>query len=97
LIELNETDLVLQRHPEFDGCLYSVDSDGSGVHFSSRLRPLLNMRPRYRSSLPLGWKDIKEFIESAGEGLRADRERALLCVACETLARRSELVALEVE
>jgi integrase len=44
---------------------------------------------------PLGWKDIKEFIESAGEGLRADRERAMLCVAYETLARRGELVALE--
>jgi integrase len=43
---------------------------------------------------PLNWKDIKEFIESAGEGLRADRERALLCVAYETLTRRSELVAL---
>ena len=45
---------------------------------------------------PLNWKDIKEFIESAGEGLRADRERALLCVAYETLTRRSELVALNV-
>jgi integrase len=45
---------------------------------------------------PLGWKDIKEFIESAGEGLRADRERAMLCVAYETLARRGELVTLEV-
>jgi integrase len=45
---------------------------------------------------PLGWKDIKEFIESAGEGPRADRERAMLCVAYETLARRSELVALKV-
>jgi integrase len=45
---------------------------------------------------PLCWKDIKEFIESAGEGLRADRERAMLCVAYETLARRGELVALEV-
>src|SRR5271156_5417030 len=44
---------------------------------------------------PLGWKDIKEFIESAGLGLRADRERAMLCVAYETLARRGELVALE--
>lgn len=28
--------------------------------------------------------------------LRADRERAMLCVAYETLARRGELVALEV-
>jgi integrase len=45
---------------------------------------------------PLSWKDIKEFIDSAGEGLRADRERAMLCVAYETLARRGELVALEV-
>jgi integrase len=45
---------------------------------------------------PLSWKDIKEFIDSAGKGLRADRERALLCVAYETLARRSELVALDV-
>src|ERR1700722_9101216 len=44
---------------------------------------------------PLGWKEIKEFIESAGVGLRADRERAILCVAYETLARRGELVALE--
>jgi integrase len=45
---------------------------------------------------PLGWQEIKEFIGSAGEGLRADRERALLCVAYETLTRRSELVAIEV-
>src|SRR3979411_1806220 len=45
---------------------------------------------------PLCWTDIKEFIESAGEGLRADRERAMLCVAYETLARRGELVVLEV-
>jgi integrase len=44
----------------------------------------------------IGWKDIKEFIESAGEGLRADRERAMLCVAYETLARRGELAALQV-
>lgn len=45
---------------------------------------------------PLNWNDIKEFIETAGEGLRADRERAMLCVAYETLARRGEIVALEV-
>jgi integrase len=45
---------------------------------------------------PLGWKEIKEFIESAGDSLRADRERAMLCVAYETLARRGELVALQV-
>src|SRR6202166_2989923 len=51
---------------------------------------------RQTQAHPLGWKDLKEFIGSAGEGLRADRERAMLCVAYETLARRGELVALEV-
>jgi integrase len=51
---------------------------------------------RQAQARALGWDEIKQFIGSAGEGLRADRERALLCVAYETLARRSELVALEV-
>jgi integrase len=51
---------------------------------------------RQTQARALGWKEIKEFIGSAGQGLRADRERAMLCVAYETLARRGELVALEV-
>jgi len=51
---------------------------------------------RQRQARALGWNEIKEFIRSSGKGLRADRERALLCVAYETLARRGELVALQV-
>jgi integrase len=51
---------------------------------------------RQAQARALGWKEIKEFIGSAGKGLRADRERAMLCVAYETLARRGELVRLEV-
>jgi integrase len=51
---------------------------------------------RQTQARALGWKEIKEFIGGAGKGFRADRERALLCVAYETLARRGELVALEV-
>jgi integrase len=51
---------------------------------------------RQTQARALGWKEIKEFIGSAGKGLRADRERAMLCVAYETLARRGELVSLEV-
>ena len=39
---------------------------------------------RQSQAHPLGWKEIKDFIGSAGEGLRADRERAMLCVAYET-------------
>ncbi len=52
---------------------------------------------RQRQAKALGWAEVKRFIETAGEGLRADRERALLCVAYDTLARRCELVALDVE
>src|ERR1700674_504925 len=44
-----------------------------------------------------GWVEIKEFLKTAGEGLRADRERALLCVPYDTMARRSELVAFDLE
>jgi integrase len=52
---------------------------------------------RQRQALALGWAEIKEFTKTAGEGLRADRERALLCVAYDTMARRSELVAFDFE
>jgi integrase len=52
---------------------------------------------RQDQALGLGWKEINEFINSAGEGLRADREKALLCVAYDTMARRSELVSFDVE
>jgi integrase len=51
---------------------------------------------RQQQAHPLCWTDIKEFVESAEEGIRADRERAMMCVAYETLARRGELVTLEV-
>src|ERR1039458_2724180 len=46
-----------------------------------------------RQAKGVGWAQIKQFIDEAGEGLRATRERALLCVAYDTMARRSELVA----
>ena len=46
-----------------------------------------------RQAKGLGWAEILLFLDTAGEGLRATRERALLCVAYDTMARRSELVA----
>jgi site-specific recombinase XerD len=52
---------------------------------------------RQRQARPLGWAEIKQFLEAAGKGIRADRERALLCVAYDTMARRSELIALDIE
>ena len=46
---LHRDDLELQRHYDFGHSCYEVHSDGSGVVFSSRRRPILNMRPRYRA------------------------------------------------
>ena len=36
----------LYKHPEVGDSLYEHHRDGSGVHFSSRLRPVLNFRPK---------------------------------------------------
>jgi integrase len=62
------------------------------------LKGLYNRSPkRQRQAKALGWHQIKRFLITAGTGIRADRERALLCVGYDTMARRSELVALDVE
>lgn len=41
-------DELLRIHPEWSKSVYDVHSDGSGVCYSSRLRPIPNMRPGYR-------------------------------------------------
>ena len=45
---MNASDLYLNEHREYGLSTYSLHSDGSGVCYSSRLRPILNMRPKYR-------------------------------------------------
>jgi N,N-dimethylformamidase len=45
---IDATTLFLHEHPEYGCSLYDHHSDGSGVCYSSRLRPVLNMRPRER-------------------------------------------------
>lgn len=42
-------DIYLAAHPELGHSLYDVHADGSGCCYSSRLRPILDMRPDYRS------------------------------------------------
>ncbi len=51
LIVLQPQDLHMAEHRELGGALYDTHSDGSGVCYSSRLRPILNMRPKYSSWL----------------------------------------------
>ncbi|MCW2581098.1 MAG: N,N-dimethylformamidase [Blastococcus sp.] len=42
---LQPSDLFLAEHREYGGSTYDTHSDGSGICHSSRLRPILNMRP----------------------------------------------------
>lgn len=44
-------DLYLQEHRELGYSLYDTHVDGSGVCYSSYLRPVLNLRPKYASWL----------------------------------------------
>jgi integrase len=62
------------------------------------LKGLYNRSPaRQRQAKALGWHEIKRFLITAGDGIRADRERALLSVGYDTMARRRGLVALNGE
>jgi integrase len=61
------------------------------------LKALTNQVPvAQRQAKGMGWAEISKFLETCGESLPATRERALLCVAYDTMARRGELVALNV-
>jgi N,N-dimethylformamidase len=51
LTVLSPHDLFLNEHWEYGGSLYDVHSDGSGVCYSSRLRPMVNMRPKRQNVL----------------------------------------------
>jgi N,N-dimethylformamidase len=42
---MSRKDACLRDHPEVGWSLYERHADGSGVHYSSRLRPILNMKP----------------------------------------------------
>jgi integrase len=62
------------------------------------LKGLYNKSPkRQRQAKALGWHEIKRFLITAGDNIRADRERALIAVAYDSMARRSEVVAMDVE
>ncbi len=44
----HEWDIELSKHPEYASSTYDTYSDGAGVCYSSRLRPIFNMRPKHR-------------------------------------------------
>ncbi|MFA5956507.1 N,N-dimethylformamidase beta subunit family domain-containing protein [Hyphomicrobium sp.] len=48
---INPHEIFLNDHVEYGGSLYDAHSDGSGICYSSRLRPLVNMRPKRQGTL----------------------------------------------
>ncbi|MCP4382228.1 MAG: LamG domain-containing protein [Hyphomicrobiales bacterium] len=46
---LHPHQVFLNEHREYGHSLYDLHSDGSGVYYSSRLRPILNLRPKLES------------------------------------------------
>ncbi|SMH26489.1 N,N-dimethylformamidase beta subunit family domain-containing protein [Mesorhizobium australicum] len=51
VIVVSDKDSLLQEHPEYGLSCYDVHSDGSGVCYSSRLRPIVDMRPKVEGAL----------------------------------------------
>lgn len=51
----------LHEHREYGNSLYDVHSDGSGVHYSSRIRPILNMRPKNLFAIGAGSSFLWQF------------------------------------
>lgn len=53
-------DQWLTRHPEFGKSLYDVHTDGSGVAYSSRARPIVNIRPDYYTPTTRGLRHFAQ-------------------------------------
>jgi N,N-dimethylformamidase len=51
MLNFGHSDLYMYEHPELGGSLYDSHADGSGVCYSSRLRPILNFTAQYHSWL----------------------------------------------
>jgi N,N-dimethylformamidase len=66
------SDLHMNENRQYGLSLYSVHSDGSGVFYASLLRPILNMRPKYRHWLsPSLWQfnadlHLTDWLEAKG-------------------------------
>jgi N,N-dimethylformamidase len=53
---IDERDFWLHEHTEFGRSTYDTHTDGSGVHYSSSLRPIVNLRPKFRTASGGPWQ-----------------------------------------
>ncbi|OZM77510.1 N,N-dimethylformamidase beta subunit family domain-containing protein [Pseudonocardia sp. MH-G8] len=70
---IDERDRWLVAHPELGRSLYDVHTDGSGVCHSSRLRPIVNLRPDYFTPTTRGFRHyaqdllLLDWLDGRGE------------------------------
>ncbi len=53
-IEMDPYDLYLMEHNELGASVYDLHSDGSGIAYSSYLRPIVDMRPTHKNGATKG-------------------------------------------
>jgi N,N-dimethylformamidase len=68
LLKLAPADLFLMRRRDFGLSTYDVHRDGSGCVYSSRLRPILNMRPKTNLWNFNADLHIVDWLEQIGQG-----------------------------
>lgn len=61
LIEMTMADRFMQCHPELGLSFYDLHSDGSGVYYSSRLRPVVDMQPGWIGKLGGAGSNVWQF------------------------------------
>ena len=91
LYEFFESDLHLQAHPELGRSLYDAHFDGSPVVYSSRLRPVLNIRPGARlwnfnaDMMVVEWLDARGHAHDVITDEDLDREGLALLASYRTV------------
>ena len=61
LVQLDRHHVYLQEHPELGLSLYETHSDGSGVFYSTRLRPILDLQPKVQGFLGCTGSNVWQF------------------------------------
>jgi N,N-dimethylformamidase len=79
------SDCFLQTHSEYGLSTYDTHSDGSGVSVSSRLRPVLNLRPRGRVWGLVADTHITSWLEHAGHSFDVVTDEELHAEGVEVL------------
>ncbi|MBB3236700.1 N,N-dimethylformamidase beta subunit family domain-containing protein [Phyllobacterium endophyticum] len=90
---VSEDERYLNQHPEFGLSCYDVHADGSPVRYSSRRRPLVNVRPHYPNFLTGTFRHLAvdlffvEWLERTGHSYHVATDEDLHLSGSELLSK----------